>query len=81
MRFVVCFCLDNWIIFNLYSAEVFSGYIHREVLPGCKPHPGDIVEAGPLAVSDHLHIYPDHTYYSVKKNGIKLNYTNLRHLQ
>ncbi|XP_052821363.1 protein strawberry notch homolog 1-like [Mya arenaria] len=31
------------------SAEVFSSYLHREVLAGCKPHPGDIVEAGPLA--------------------------------
>lgn len=33
------------------SDEVFSAYRHREILPGCKPHPGDIVEAGSLAVS------------------------------
>lgn len=30
---------------------MFSKYIHREIVPGCLPHPGDIVEAGPLAVS------------------------------
>ncbi|ESO98737.1 hypothetical protein LOTGIDRAFT_158685 [Lottia gigantea] len=29
--------------------EVFCSYKHREVVAGCKPHPGDIVEAGPLA--------------------------------
>lgn len=34
-----------------FSAEVFSTYPHHEVLPGCMPHPGDIVEAGMLAVS------------------------------
>ena len=32
------------------SDEVFSAYRHREILPGCRPHPGDIVEAGSLAV-------------------------------
>ncbi len=32
------------------SDEVFSTYKHREILPGCLPHPGDIVEAGSLAV-------------------------------
>ncbi|OWF49684.1 Protein strawberry notch [Mizuhopecten yessoensis] len=31
------------------SAEVFSVYKYREIIPGCQPHPGDIVEAGPLA--------------------------------
>lgn len=35
----------------IFSEEVFSAYRHREILPGCLPHPGDIVEAGPLAVS------------------------------
>ncbi|XP_041357018.1 protein FORGETTER 1-like [Gigantopelta aegis] len=29
--------------------EVFSSYPFREVVPGCRAHPGDIVEAGPLA--------------------------------
>ena len=33
------------------SEEVFSTYKHREVVKGCQPHPGDIVEAAPLAVS------------------------------
>lgn len=40
MFFIVSFC----------SSEVFSVYEHREIVPGCQPHPGDIVEAGPLAV-------------------------------
>ncbi|XP_033761230.1 LOW QUALITY PROTEIN: protein FORGETTER 1-like [Pecten maximus] len=31
------------------SSEVFSVYKYREIVPGCQPHPGDIVEAGPLA--------------------------------
>lgn len=34
------------------SEEVFSSYKHREVVPGCQPHPGDIVEAAPLAALD-----------------------------
>ncbi|XP_055959526.1 protein strawberry notch homolog 1 [Patella vulgata] len=29
--------------------EVFCSYQHREIAPGCRAHPGDIVEAGPLA--------------------------------
>ena len=33
------------------SEEVFSMYKHRDVVKGCQPHPGDIVEAAPLAVS------------------------------
>ena len=33
------------------SEEVFSTYKHRDVVKGCQPHPGDIVEAAPLAVS------------------------------
>lgn len=31
------------------SSEVFSVYQHKEIVKGCCPHPGDIVEAGPLA--------------------------------
>ncbi|XP_074658013.1 uncharacterized protein LOC141910988 [Tubulanus polymorphus] len=31
------------------SEEVFSNYRHNEVVAGCRPHPGDIVEAGSLA--------------------------------
>ena len=38
-------------IFTFYSKEVFSKYQHYEILPGCQQHPGDIVEAGSLAVS------------------------------
>ncbi len=53
----VCVCCDR-VAFStpripcvlLSSDEVFSSYQHREVLPGCRPHPGDIVEAGSLAV-------------------------------
>ena len=33
------------------SDEVFSTYKHREILPGCRPHPGEIVEPGSLSVS------------------------------
>jgi len=33
------------------SDEVFSEYKHREIVAGCCPHPGDIVESGTLAVS------------------------------
>lgn len=33
------------------SSEVFSVYQHKEIVKGCCPHPGDIVEAGPLAVT------------------------------
>lgn len=40
------------------STEVFSKYVHREIVPGCMPHPGDIVEAGPLAEL----LPPDPTY-------------------
>ncbi|CAG2225424.1 Protein strawberry notch homolog 2,Protein FORGETTER 1,Protein strawberry notch,Protein strawberry notch homolog 1 [Mytilus edulis] len=40
------------------STEVFSKYLHREIVPGCMPHPGDIVEAGPLAEL----LPPDPTY-------------------
>ncbi|KAK3607117.1 hypothetical protein CHS0354_014268 [Potamilus streckersoni] len=40
------------------SVEVFSSYKHNEILPGCLPHPGDIVEAGPLASLT----LPDATY-------------------
>ncbi|CAC5397982.1 Protein strawberry notch homolog 2,Protein strawberry notch homolog 1,Protein strawberry notch,Protein FORGETTER 1 [Mytilus coruscus] len=40
------------------STEVFSKYVHREIVPGCLPHPGDIVEAGPLAEL----LPPDPTY-------------------
>jgi len=32
------------------SNEVFSVYKFREIVPGCCPHPGDIVESGSLAV-------------------------------
>ena len=35
------------------SDEVFSNYKHKDILPGCQPHPGDIVEAGTLSVSSH----------------------------
>ncbi|KAH3812323.1 hypothetical protein DPMN_140752 [Dreissena polymorpha] len=45
------------------SAEIFSGYRHREILPGCQPHPGDIVEAGPLAA-----ITPPDTYYPLEES-------------
>ncbi|XP_029633048.1 protein strawberry notch homolog 1 isoform X1 [Octopus sinensis] len=31
------------------SQEVFAKFEHREILPGCCSHPGDIVEAGSLA--------------------------------
>ncbi|XP_064639306.1 uncharacterized protein LOC135494911 [Lineus longissimus] len=31
------------------SDEVFAGYNHNNILEGCQPHPGDIVEAGSLA--------------------------------
>ena len=31
------------------SADVFSLYENKELLPGSQPHPGDIVEAAPLA--------------------------------
>lgn len=31
------------------SDEVFSNYKHSEMIPGCQPHPGDIVEAGSLS--------------------------------
>ncbi|XP_076442125.1 uncharacterized protein LOC143281076 isoform X2 [Babylonia areolata] len=34
------------------SEEVFSTYKHRDVVKGCLPHPGDIVEAAPLAALD-----------------------------
>lgn len=34
----------------LYSNEVFSVYKFYEIVPGCCPHPGDIVESGSLAV-------------------------------
>lgn len=47
--------LDNLQILCIFSAEVFSNYRHREILPGCQPHPGDIVEAGPLAVGLVIH--------------------------
>ncbi|XP_069103404.1 protein strawberry notch homolog 1-like isoform X2 [Argopecten irradians] len=41
------------------SAEVFSVYKYREIIPGCCPHPGDIVEAGPLAsLSPPDPVYP-----------------------
>ncbi|XP_062605521.1 uncharacterized protein LOC134267315 [Saccostrea cucullata] len=40
------------------SSEVFSVYQHREIVKGCCPHPGDIVEAGPLAALSQ----PDPTY-------------------
>jgi len=30
---------------------VFSAYKFHEIVPGCCPHPGDIVESGSLAVS------------------------------
>lgn len=33
-----------------FSDEVFSSYKFREVIPGCLPHPGDIVESGSLSV-------------------------------
>ncbi|KAK2165678.1 hypothetical protein NP493_1355g00011 [Ridgeia piscesae] len=31
------------------SDEVFSSYKHRNILPGCRPHPGEIVEPGSLS--------------------------------
>ncbi|KAL8572547.1 hypothetical protein ACOMHN_040451 [Nucella lapillus] len=34
------------------SEEVFSSYRHRDVVKGCRAHPGDIVEAAPLAALD-----------------------------
>ena len=37
-----------------YSEEIFAHYQHQEVLPGCLPHPGDVVEAGSLAVSAEM---------------------------
>lgn len=41
------------------STEVFSVYKYREIIPGCRPHPGDIVEAGPLAsLSTPDPVYP-----------------------
>ena len=33
------------------SDEVFAAHQYHEILPGCKAHPADIVEAGSLAVS------------------------------
>ncbi|KAJ8310283.1 hypothetical protein KUTeg_012148 [Tegillarca granosa] len=52
------------------SAEVFSVYEHKEIIPGCQPHPGDIVEAGPLAALQ----LPEATYPladSIPKDVIK----------
>lgn len=50
-------CLWGFCCFFNYSEEVFSSYQHRNVIPGCKPHPGDIVEAAPLAVSHIQYFY------------------------
>ena len=32
-------------------------YQHKEIVKGCRAHPGDIVEAGPLAVSNQQKQY------------------------
>ena len=32
-------------------------YLHKEIVKGCRAHPGDIVEAGPLAVSNQQKQY------------------------
>lgn len=46
--------MDKVLTISIFSTEVFSKYVHREIVPGCMPHPGDIVEAGPLAVSNGI---------------------------
>ena len=33
-----------------FSNDVFSTYKHRDIVKGCKAHPGNIVEAALLAV-------------------------------
>ena len=38
-----------YLFFSFDRGEVFSLYQYKEILKGCKPHPGDIVEAGSLA--------------------------------
>ena len=38
--------------FSVFSDEVFVPYQHVDVIEGCLPHAGDIVEAASLAVSN-----------------------------
>ena len=44
------------------SIEVFSAYGYKEIIPGCQPHPGDIVEAAPLAVSTRCIVITESVY-------------------
>ena len=48
---ILCFSKSCLLPCVVGSEEVFSMYKHRDVVKGCQPHPGDIVEAAPLAVS------------------------------
>ena len=48
---ILCFSKSCLLPCVVDSEEVFSMYKHRDVVKGCRPHPGDIVEAAPLAVS------------------------------
>jgi len=41
-----------------FSDEVFASYRFKEIIPGCLPHPGDIVESGSLAVCIQPLKYP-----------------------
>lgn len=61
------------------SDEVFSNYKFREVIPGCLPHPGDIVESGSLGAIDPLPCsypladsIPQETVISGKLSGLQL---------
>ena len=47
-------CVTDVRTLFFHSTEVFSNYQHREIIPGCRIHPGDIVEAGMLAVSCNI---------------------------
>ncbi len=38
--------------YSVFSDEVFVPYQHIDVIEGCLPHAGDIVEAASLAVSN-----------------------------
>ena len=49
-----------------FSNEVFVSYQHREVVPGCHEHPGDIVEASSLAVSRSC----EHCYFPCQLNSL-----------
>ncbi|XP_064614960.1 uncharacterized protein LOC135479136 [Liolophura sinensis] len=61
------------------SDEVFSTYTHNDIIPGCQPHPGDIVEAGSLAALslppvwyDLASSLPQETITSGKLSGLQL---------